>query len=181
MNERLEKIEQNINVNTLICHGPAVKDLIKNSTTGDLPNLERLKGEVCTTACGEDVTGIDISYVQVTVFGKEKKCIKINCPNPLSKSHVLKKSRTRKPEGFFVSEFLTATKLKVFHNLRALKKQHPQKINSVFTRSGNILYTLQDSNRVYQTSSLSDLTNIIGPDSSERSSTTVLKKKKNGY
>ena len=173
VNERLEKIEQNINVNTLICRGPAVEDLIKNSTAGDLPNLERLKGEICTTACGEDVTGIDISHMQVTVFGKEKKCVKIKCPNPVSKLHLLKKSRTRKPEGFFVSEFLTATKLKVFHNLRALKRQHPLKIKSVFTRSGNILYTLHNSNRVYQASSLSELTNVIGTDLSEGSSTIV--------
>ena len=65
-----------------------------------------------------------------------------------------------------MSEFLTASKLKIFHDLRALKKQHPQKIKSIFTRGGNILYTLQDSNRVHQALSLGDLTNIIGPDSS---------------
>ena len=104
---------------------------------------------------------------------KTKKCVKINCQNPVSKLHLLKQARIRKPEGLFVSEFLTAAKLKVFHNLRALKKQHPQKIKSVFTRGGNILYTLQNSNQVYQASSLNDLTNILGSDLSEGSSTTV--------
>ena len=173
VNERLEKIEQNININTLICRGPVVEDLIKTTTSGETPNLERLKGEICTTACGESVTGIDISHMQVSLFGKEKKCIKINCPSLVSKLHILKQTRSRKPEGFYVSEFLTTTKLKIFHNLRALKKQYPQKINSVFTRGGNILYTLRDSNRVHQVSSLSDLTDIIGPVSSETPSTSV--------
>ena len=142
-----------ISIITLICRGPAVEDLIKNSTAGDLPNLERLKGEIYT-ACGEDVTGI-----LLTVFGKEKKCVKI----------VLIQCTASPINLFFVSEFL----LKVFHNLRALKRQHPLKIKSVFTRSGNILYTLHNSNRVYQASSLSELTNVIGTDLSEGSSTTV--------
>ena len=164
VNNRLEKIEQNINLNTLVCRGSAVEDLIRETSTGESPNLERLKGEICRTACGEEVTGIDISNVEVSVLGRNKKCIKINCPNSVSKLHLLKKTRTRRPEGFFMSEFLTANKLKIFHNLRALKKQYRQKIKSVFTRGGNILYTLQNSNRLYQVSCLADLNNILGSD-----------------
>ena len=173
VSDRLEKIEQNINSNTLICRGSAVEDLIKDSTSGESPNLERLKGEICRSACGEEVTSIDISGVQVGVFGRDKKCVKIVCPNSASKLHLLKKTRTRKPEGFFMNEFLTVSKLKVFHNLRALKKQHPQKIKSVFTRGGNILYTLHNSNRLYQASCTSDLNNILSSDVPEGSPQTV--------
>ena len=72
------------------------------------------------------------------------------------------KTRTRKPQGFYVSEFLTPSKLKLFHNLRNLKKQYPQKIKSVFTRSGSILYTLHSSNRVFQVNTIEDLRNIVG-------------------
>ena len=61
-----------------------------------------------------------------------------------------------------MSEFLTPSKLKLFHNLRNLKKQHPQKIKSVFTRSGSILYTLHSSNRVFQVNSIEDLRDIGG-------------------
>ena len=161
VNDRLEKIEQNININTLICRGSAVENLIKDSLTGDSHNLERLKGEICRTACGEEVTGIDISNVQVSVIGRNKKCIKVNCPNSVSKLHLLKKTRSRKPEGFYMNEFLTTNKLKIFHNLRSLKKQHPQRIKTVFTRGGNILYTLYNTDRVFQASSLSDLENIL--------------------
>ena len=169
VNERLEKIEQNININTLICRGKAVEDLLKVSPSGESPNLERLKGEICKTACGENVTAVDITNMQISVFGKDKKSIKINCVNSTSKIHLIKQTRLRKPEGFYISEFLTSAKLKVFHNLRALKKQHPSKLKSVFTRGGNIFYTLHDSEGIFQVSSLSDLENIVGPDSTETS------------
>ena len=150
-----------------------MEDLLKNSTSGDSPNLERLKGDICKSACGEEVTNIDISSVQVSVFGRDKKCVKIICPNSSSKLHLLKKTRTRKPEGFFMNEFLTVNKLKVFHNLRALKKQHPQKIKSVFTKGGNILYTLHNSNRLFQASCISDLNNIVTSDRAEGTPQTV--------
>ena len=172
VSDRLEKIEQNININTLVCRGAAVDDLIKTSSTRESPNLERLKGEICRIACGDDVTGIDITNMRVSVFGREKKCVKINCANSTSKLHLLKSTRTRKPDGFYISEFLTPAKLKVFYNLRNLKKQHPGKIKSVFTRGGNILYTTHNSDRVHQVSSLNDLHNIIRPDSSESASTS---------
>ena len=106
-----------------ICRGGAVDDLIgASSSSGEPLDLERLKGEICKIACGEDVTGIDIANTRVSVIGKVKKCIKITCANFLSKIHLLKKTRARKPEGFYVSEFLTPTNLKVFHNLHNLRK-----------------------------------------------------------
>ena len=173
VNDRLEKIEQNININTLICRGKAVEDLLKASPSGDSPNLERLKGEICKTACGDGVTGIDIANMRISVFGKNRTSIKINCSNSTSKLHLIKQTRLRKPEGFFISEFLTSTKLKVFHNLRALRKQNPNRLKSVFTRGGNIFYTLQNSERIFQASCLSDLENIVGSDSTEETPGTT--------
>ena len=148
--------------------GGAVDDLVgASSSSGESPNLERLKGDICKVACGEDVTGIDIINTRVSIIGKHKKCVKISCPNSLSKLHLLKKTRARKPEGFYISEFLTPARLKLFHNLRNLKKQHPNKIKSVFTRGGNVSYTLHNSDRVFQVSGLGDLNNIIRPEISE--------------
>ena len=170
VNNRLEKIEQNINANILVCRGGSVDDLVgASSSSGESPNLERLKGDICKVACGEDVTGIDIINTRVSIIGKHKKCVKISCPNSLSKLHLLKKTRARKPEGFYISEFLTPARLKLFHNLRNLKKQHPNKIKSVFTRGGNVSYTLHNSDRVFQVSGLGDLNNIIRPEISEGS------------
>ena len=173
VNDRLEKIEQNINSNTLVVRGPAVEGLIKDCATGEVPNLDRLKGDICRTACGEDVTAIDITSMRVSVFGREKKSVKIDCHNANSKLLIIKQTRSRKPEGFYVSEFLTTAKLKVFHNLRVLKKQYPQKIKAVFTRGGNVFYTLHDSNRVHQVSSLSDIAGIIDTNPSQETSSAA--------
>ena len=73
VNGRLEKIEQNLNENTLVCSGPAIADLLKPSSTGDSPNLEQLKGEVCRSVCGEDVTSIDVGNLQLSLYGRNKK------------------------------------------------------------------------------------------------------------
>ena len=174
VNSRLEKIEQNINANNLVCRGGAVDDLIRaSSLSGEPPNFERLKGDICKIACGEDITGVDIVNTRVSIIGKAKRCIKISCANSQSKLHILKKTRARKPEGFYISEFLTPTKLKVFHNLRNLKKQHPNKIKSVFTRGGNVSYTLHNSDRVFQVSHLSELNNIVRPETPQGSSGLV--------
>ena len=111
VNSRIEKIEQNLNANNLVCRGGAADDLIgASSSSGEPLNLLRLKGEICKITYGEDVTGIDIANTRVSVIGKFKKCIKITCANSLSKIHLLKKNRARKPEGFYVSEFLTPNK-----------------------------------------------------------------------
>ena len=160
VNNRLEKIEQNLNSNTVICHGPDVEKLVEESST----NLELLKGKVCAAVCGEEVTGVDVHDLQLGLYGRNKKCIRISFTNPASKIHLLKKAREKRPEGIFVNEFLTSNKLKIYKNLRQLKFQHPSKIKSVFTRNGNIFYSLKDSNRVLQVSSIADLDNIVPPE-----------------
>ena len=76
VNSRLEKIEQNINQTAFICHGPAVESHIEDSSSSERLSLERLKGDICKRACGEDITSVDISGVRVSVFGKAKKAIK---------------------------------------------------------------------------------------------------------
>ena len=68
VNGCLEKNEQNLNENTLVCSAPAVADLLRPSSTGDSPNLEQLKGEVCRTMCGEDVTSINVGNLKLSVY-----------------------------------------------------------------------------------------------------------------
>ena len=167
VNNRLEKLEQNVNQNVLICRGANVESLIKKSEVDGKPSLERLKGDLCKSVCGEEVTNINISEVKVSVFGKAKKAVKVECPNLASKVHIIKKARARKPQGLFVNEFLTDNKLKLFFNARALKKLHPNKIKAVFTRGGNVCYSLADTNRFYQISSIGELRGALGLDESE--------------
>ena len=172
VNDRLEKIEQNLNSNVIICRGPAVEELINKFTIEQKLHLERLKGEVCKAVCGDEVTNVDVNNLHLNIFGRNKRCIKLNCLNPNSKLHLLKQAKMRRPRGLYLSEFLTNSKLKVFYNLRQLKKQHPEKIKSVFTRGGNILYTIHESNRVFQATSLSDLSSIVGSGAPDVNSNT---------
>ena len=165
--ERLEKIENNLNSNILVCRGPTVESLIANNASETTPpNLERLKGEVCKAVCGDQVTGVDIGSVNLSLLGRERKFIKLECRNPSSKVHLLKQARRNKPQGIFVSDFLTKTKLSIFYNLRQLKRQYPEKIKSAFSKGGNIYYKLENSSGIVQVNSLSDLQKIPLPDNS---------------
>ena len=137
-----------------------------NASETTPPNLERLKGEVCRAVCGDQVTGVDISCVNLSLLGRERKFIKLDCRNPSSKIHLLKQARRNKPQGIFVSEFLTKAKLSIFYNLRQLKRQYPEKIKSAFSKGGNIYYRLVNSSEIVQVNSLSDLQKIPLPESS---------------
>ena len=85
---------------------------------------------------------MNTAEVRVSVFGRARKALKVECPILTSKVQVIKKARERKPQGLFVNEFLTESKLKLFMNARALKKLHPSKLKAVFTRGGGMCITL---------------------------------------
>ena len=136
VNIRLEKLEQNVNQNVLICRGPTVESLIRDSEVDGRPSPERVKGELFKSVCGDSAINVNTAEVHVSVFGRARKALKVECPNLTSKVQVIKKARERKPQGLFVNEFLTESKLKLFMNARALKKLHPSKLKAVFTRGG---------------------------------------------
>ena len=99
--ERLEKLEQNMNSNILICRGDSVESLIvKSNRDSAQPNLERLKGDVCNAVCGDEVTNVDICSMRVSVFGSDKKKIKIDCRNPESKVFLLKEAKKKRRKAF---------------------------------------------------------------------------------
>ena len=164
VNNRLEKIEQNLNANTLICRGPTVEKLVTESAAGEFTNLERLKGKICETVCGEEITGIDVSDLQVSLYGRDRKSVRLSCKTLASKITLLKQARRKKPNGLFLNEFLTTSKLKIYRNLRQLKALHPNKIKAVFTRNGNIFYTPNDSSQMINVSSLAELNGIVIPE-----------------
>ena len=102
VSERLEKIENKLNSNILFCRGPTVESLIADNTNETTPpNLERLKGEVCRAVCNDEVTGVDISNVNISLLGREKKFIKLDYRIPPLKLHLLKQARKNKPRGIY--------------------------------------------------------------------------------
>ena len=159
--DRLEKIEQSINSNILVCSGPGVPELVNEVKTDSSINLDRLKGNLCTAICGEEVTEIDIKNLRVSLFGRERKSLKIECANSSSKLHIIKQARRKRPKGIYISEFLSKPKLQILRNLRNLKKLHPRRIDSVFTREGNIFYRLQGADRPVLVKSSKDIENIV--------------------
>ena len=72
-----------------------------------------------------------------------------------------------------MSEFLTPSKLEIFYNLRQLKKQHTDKIQSVYTRGGNIFYRLRNTDREIRVNSLSDISGIIAAEGDSNLGTDV--------
>ena len=92
---------------------------------------------------------------------KTKKKVKIDCRNQSSKLFLVKQARRKRPEGVYVSEFLTPSKQNIFYNLRQLRRQHPDKIQTVFTRGGNLFYKLCNSDQEVRVNSLDDLTGIF--------------------
>ena len=119
------------------------------------------------------MTNVDISSVHVTIFGGDKKKLKIDCRNPATKVFLVKQARKKRPQGIYVSEFLTPNRLQIFYNLRQLKKQHSDKIKSVYTRGGNIYYRLQNSDREIRINSLSDIAGIIAVEEGSNSDANV--------
>ena len=162
VSDRLEKIEQNLNCNVLICRGPGTAEVINQVKVGSSVNYEGLKGNLCRAICGDEVTEIDIKNLQVSLFGHEKKSVMIDCGNSFSKLHFIKQARCKKPLGIHVSEFLTKSKLSLFQNLKNLKKLHPQKISSVYTKEGNIFYRLEGANQAVLVKSMKEIENIVG-------------------
>lgn len=170
---RLEKIEQGLNANVLLCKGPAIPELINQVKVGSTVNNEELKGTLCRAICGDEIAEIDIKNLQVAVIGREKKIVKVDCANSFSKLHIVKQARRKRPTGIYVNEFLSKSRLSVFNNLRNLKRLHPQKIKSVYTNDGSIFYRLHGAERPVVVRSNQDITNILGDRNTSSSGSTV--------
>ena len=111
---------------------------ITSSTAGSTTNIDLIKAELCREICGENVTEISVDSLSVNIYGKNKNSLKIKCNNVNTRDFLLKQARSRKPEGIYVTEFLTPNSLKVYHQLCGLRRNYPQNFKAVYTRNGEI-------------------------------------------
>ena len=136
--KRVEKIEENINSHLLLCRGPAVANKIADSTVNNVVDLQKVKAEICAEVCGETISKISVSALGVSLYGKSKKLLKIECANLNVRNHLLEQARRRKPTGVYLVEFLSPEKLKLYQRVNDLKREFPGKVRAVYIRKGEV-------------------------------------------
>ena len=158
--KRVEKIEENINSHLLLCRGPTVTNKIDNSTTNNVVDLEKIKAEICAEVCGETISKISVSAVGVSIYGKSKKLLKIECANLNVRNHLLEQARRRKPAGIYLVEFLSPEKLKLHQRVNDLKREFPSKVRAVYIRRGDVFCKTEPNGDVIRVSQDEDIDKI---------------------
>ena len=148
MVKRVEKIEENINSHLILCRGPSVIDKIATSTVNGVIDLEKVKAEICAEVCGETVSKISVSSLDLSIYGKSKKNLKIECASVTVRNHLLEQARKRKPEGIYLAEFLSPEKLKLHHRVNDLKREFPREVRAVYIRRGDIFCKTEPNGEV---------------------------------
>ena len=92
----------------------------------------------------------------VSIIGKNRDIMKIQTRNKDVRSNFIINIKRKKPTGLFISEFLVASKYKLFHSTRLLAKSSSC-IDWVRTRNGLILYRDRDQNRSFKIENDNDL------------------------
>ena len=160
---RVEKIEENLNSQTLLCRGPTVTTKISSFTEGNKPNLQRIKAEICKEILGSKVTEIAVESVGLSIYGKNKNLLKLECGNSNVRELLLQQAKITKPSGIFVVEFLCSEKLQIYNRLFTLKKQFPRWLKAVYTRRGSVFAVLGDNSEIRSFSTLKDVHDLQLP------------------
>ena len=122
----------------MICRGPSVSELISSLTESGITDLEKVKGQLCMKICGADITKISVQSIGVSIFGKNRASLKIECNNISVKRHLLEQVKIKKPRGIYVVEYLAPDKRKIYNSLFNLKKRYPAVIKFIYIRGGVI-------------------------------------------
>ena len=136
--EKVDKIEDSINSRILICRGPEVSKKIISVTENSAIDFGKLKAQLCADICGSEVTKIGVSSFGISLFGRNRNSIKIDCNNISIKKFLLSQIRSRKPEGIYLVDFLSPDKRRIHNKLVALKKENPSIVKAVYVRGGVI-------------------------------------------
>ena len=88
--------------------------------------------------CWADITKISVQSIGVSIFGKNRASLKIECNNISVKRHLLEQVKIKKPRGIYVVEYLAPDKRKIYNSLFNLKKRYPAVIKFIYIRGGVI-------------------------------------------
>ena len=133
---------------------------IVSSTVNGVVDVDKIKAEVCAEVCGDTISRVSVTALGVSVYGKDKKTLKIECANVSVRNHLLEQARKRRPVGIYLSEFLFPEKLSFLQRARDLKREFPEKLRAVYIRRGDIFCKTEpagDVSRVTSAGIIDDL------------------------
>ena len=156
VSKRVEKLENNVNNHLLICRGSEVESKISKATVNGTINLNKIKAELCSELCGDTISEISVGSLSLSLFGKKKNILKIECSSIFVRNFILKQARNKKPKGIYVTEFLASEKLPVYRKLLELKRK-TDKIKKIQIRGGKVFYKLESEDRFLQIDSLDEV------------------------
>ena len=148
---KIDNLEQQSHSKVVICSGKAVENIIdKSNNTNVKSNIVKLITDKVINIESDDLS-------RVSLIGKDKKKLKVICSNESIKKSIISEARNKKPEGTFVTEFLTKRRNQLFYKARQIKRSNPGIKTSAYTRFGNIFFKFYDTGRYYHINSESDL------------------------
>ena len=112
---------------------------------------------MCAAVCGNRITEINVNSINISLFGKNRNALKIECVDRNTKELILNQARVRKPVGIYVVEFLPSNKLQIQYRLLELKQQHPTKLKAIYSRRGDIFARIDPDDHVMKFNSLEDV------------------------
>ena len=152
---KIDIIEQNSYSNIILCSGNDISEITsRNDSTTDYKSKFVNKVKELLPDISND------SFVTVSPFGKDKKCLRITCSDIRIKNKILKEARIKKLQNIYYGEFLTSMRNSIFYKLRMLKKSFPDKLKTVYTRNGRIFYKLHGSDNFHYVKNMNDVTSL---------------------
>ena len=154
LESEVEKLQQIKNRNFLICSGPVVEEhILQEGPT----NLKRTFQNYLNQNIGKFN---EHEIETVTIFGKSRKILKVKCTSSAVRNKILSAARRKKVPDVYFNELLTHQKNRLYFKLRELKRAHPDKISSTYSRNGNIYYKLVNVEGFKSINSESEVSNL---------------------
>lgn len=136
MQIQIDNLQQEKNDQIIILSGEKVKEGISNNDSLLDCGYKLLKS----------IPGFEPKVYQIeeaTTVGKYNSVLKVRFKSPF-RQQLFRLFYATKTKPFYISDYLIPTRLKLFHCLRALKREN-EKIQSVFTKKGIIYYKMIDN------------------------------------
>ena len=156
LESRVDAIEQRSKSNILLCSGAIISEVI-GADSGDLEN----KVISCVGRSLPNTTE-DGDIVKVSIYGKKKTHVKIECSSASVKKRIIASARHSKPVDIYFTEFLTKYRNQMLFSLRSLKSKFRDKISAVYTQDGNLFYKLHGDDGFKSVRNPMDVTMLEG-------------------